>query len=140
MDQDRQLPLNADGEVRVELLPRVKQTLARFSDRLIFVITNQTGIKRGRLRLAQVESALEELDRLLGGILTDWQVCPHDDEDACACRKPQPGMINELAAAHHVDLKASTMVGDQAIDADAARNARVGHFVYARNFFGWEHS
>lgn len=138
MDENRQLPLDAEGQVEIELLPRVKETLARLRNRLIFVVTNQAGIKRGRLTVPQVESALRELDLLLGGILTAWQICPHDNSDGCECRKPEAGMVTELAAVHRVDLKASTMVGDQVTDADAARNAGVGRFVYARDFFGWE--
>jgi D-glycero-D-manno-heptose 1,7-bisphosphate phosphatase len=138
MDGTRQLPLNADGEVKIELMPRVKEILAPMRDHLIFVVTNQAGIKRGRLTLRQVESALHKLDAALGGILTGWQICPHDDADGCECRKPRPGMILELAAVHGVELKASTMVGDQAIDAEAAGSAGLGHFVYARDFFGWQ--
>ncbi|MBV8774935.1 MAG: HAD-IIIA family hydrolase [Deltaproteobacteria bacterium] len=138
MDEDRQLPLDAGGLVKIQLLPRVKETLATLRDRLIFVVTNQASIRRGRLTVAQLESALRELDMLLGGILTAWQICPHDNNDGCGCRKPRAGMITELAAAHDVDLKASMMVGDQAADADAARNAGVGRFMYARDFFGWE--
>ena len=123
MDETRQLPLNADGKVKIELLPRVKEILAPLRDHLIFVVTNQAGIKRGRLTVPQVESALHQLDEKLGGILTAWQVCPHDNDDGCECRKPRAGMITELAAVHGVDLKASTMVGDQASDAEAARSA-----------------
>jgi D-glycero-D-manno-heptose 1,7-bisphosphate phosphatase len=137
MDETRQLPLSAGGEVKIELQPRVKEILAPMRDHLIFVVTNQAGIKRGRLKLAQVESALRGLDADLGGILTAWQICPHDNDDGCVCRKPRAGMITELAAVHGVDLKASTMVGDQASDAEAARNAGVGRFVFARDFFGW---
>ena len=140
MDESRQLPLTAHGEVKIEMLPRVKEILAPMRDHLIFVVTNQAGIKRGRVTLAQVESALHELDAALGGILTAWQICAHDDHDGCACRKPKAGMITELAEVHGVDLNASTMVGDQASDAAAARNAGLGRFVYARDFFGWEGS
>jgi len=140
MDETRQLPLDAEGEPKIELLPRVKEILAPIRDHLILVVSNQAGIKRGRLTLHQVESALHELDAALGGILTAWQICPHDIDDGCECRKPRAGMITELAAVHGVDLKASTMVGDQASDAEAARNARLGRFVYARDFFGWQQS
>ncbi len=138
MDEARQLPLNGGGEVKIELLPRVKEMLTPMRDHLIFVVTNQAGIKRGRLTLPQVESALHELDAALGGILTGWQICPHDNDDACQCRKPRAEMITELAAIHGVDLGASTMVGDQTSDAAAARNAGLGSFVYARDFFGWQ--
>lgn len=136
MDQTRQLPLDACGNIRIELLPGVKARLAPMRDRLIFVVTNQAGVKRGRFTLAQVEAAMTQLDRQLDGILTAWEICPHDDADGCECRKPKAGMISELAAIHGVDLGASTMVGDQEVDAAAARAAGVGRFVWARDFFG----
>lgn len=138
MDDTRQLPIDAAGNVRIEMLPNVRETLAPMRDRLIFVVTNQAGIKRGRLRLEKVEEAMARLDRELGGILTAWQICPHDDDDRCECRKPKGGMIKDLAWTHGVDLAASTMVGDQEIDAAAARAAGVGRFVYARDFFDWK--
>jgi histidinol phosphatase-like enzyme len=47
-------------------------------------------------------------------------------------------MILELAEIHGVDLKGSTMVGDQEVDEQAARAGGVGKFVYARDFFGWK--
>lgn len=140
MDENRQLPLDSHGEVQIELLPRVGQILMPMRDRLIFVVSNQAGIKRGRLTLAQVESALRQLDTALGDIVTAWQICPHDDDDCCECRKPRPGMITELAEVHGVDLSASTMVGDQVIDAEAAYRAGIGHFIYAHAFFGWNES
>ncbi len=140
MDETRQLPLDDRGLVKIELLPGVAETLEPMRDHLIFVITNQAGIRRGRLTLAQVESALRDLDAELGGILTGWQICPHDNGDNCPCRKPRAGMITELATTHGVDLGASTMVGDQEIDAAAARTAGVGRFFYARDFFGRKQS
>lgn len=138
MDETRQLPLDAHGNITIELLPGVKEKLVPMRDHLIFVVTNQAGVKRGRLTLAQVEAAIANLDRQLGGILTAWEICPHDDADGCECRKPKGGMITELAAIHGVDLAASAMVGDQEVDAQAARAAGVGQFIYAKDFFGWK--
>ncbi len=138
MDETRQLPLDRDGSVRVELLPGVAEKLRPIRDHLIFVFTNQAGIKRGRLTMERVEAAITELDRQLGGILTAWQVCPHDDSDGCACRKPRAGMITELAEVYGVELKNSTGVGDQEVDELACKAAGVGRFVYAQDFFGWK--
>jgi D-glycero-D-manno-heptose 1,7-bisphosphate phosphatase len=135
MDETRQLPVDADGNITIMLLPGVREKLAPMRDHLIFVVSNQAGIKRGRYRREKVEAALADLDRQLGGILTAWEICPHDDADHCACRKPKGGMITSLGWTHGVDLSASTMVGDQEIDASAARAAGVGNFVYAADFF-----
>ena len=87
---------DARGNIRIELLPNVKTTLFPLKNHLIFVVTNQAGVKRGRFTLAQVETAMAELDRQLDGILTAWQICPHDDADRCECRKPKGGLITEL--------------------------------------------
>jgi histidinol-phosphate phosphatase family protein len=138
MDDTRQLPLGADGKIVVELLPGVAEKLGPIRDHLIFVVTNQAGIARGRLSLEQVEAAIGELDRQLGDIVTGWQICPHDDGDQCACRKPKGGMLTELGTTYGVDMAVSTMVGDQEVDAAAARAAGVGHFIAARDFFGWK--
>src|SRR3984957_4261949 len=138
MDETRQLPIDAHGNVTITLLPGVREKLLPIHDHLMFVVTNQAGVKRGRFRLAQVEAAMAELDRQLDDILTGWLICPHDDADGCQCRKPKGGMILELAEIHGVDLKGSTMVGDQEVDEQAARASGVGKFIYAKDFFGWQ--
>lgn len=138
MDESRQLPIDAKGNITIKLMPGVREKLDPIHDHLMFVVTNQAGVKRGRFRLGQVEASLGELDRQLGDILTGWQICPHDDADGCDCRKPKGGMILELAEIHGVDLQGSTMVGDQEIDEQAARAGGIGKFVYAADFFGWK--
>ena len=48
-------------------------------------------------------------------------------------------MLTELGATYGVDMAASTMVGDQEVDAAAAATlAGIGHFVWAHDFFGWK--
>jgi len=47
----------------------------------------------------------------------------HDDADACACRKPRPGMLVDSARRHEVALEASVMVGDRWRDVEAGKAA-----------------
>ena len=138
LNEQRSLPLDASGNVIVELLPNVAETLAPIHDHLFFIVTNQAGIGRGWFPAEAVEAAIAEVDRQLGDVLTAWEICPHTDDDRCECRKPRGGMIIQLAEIYGVDLAASTMVGDQEVDELAARAARVGKFVYAKDFFGWK--
>jgi len=138
LDEQRSLPLDAGGNVIVELLPNVARILAPIHDHLFFIVTNQAGIGRGWFRAEAVEAAIAEVDRQLGDVLTGWEICPHTDDDRCECRKPKGGMIIQLAEMYGVDLAASTMVGDQEIDELAAKAAGVGKFVYAKDFFGWK--
>jgi len=137
-DENRELPLDASGNVVIELLPGVAEKLAPIRDALICVVTNQAGIARGRLTLEKVEAAMAELDRQLGGIVFGWQICPHQTSDGCDCRKPKAGMIEELVSLYGIDLANSTMVGDQEIDAECASAAGVAEFVYAKDFFGFK--
>lgn len=138
MNQNRELPADARGNISIELMPGVVEKLAPMRDSLIFVVSNQAGIARGRFTRDQLEAAIGELDRQLGGILTAWQICPHQDADGCDCRKPKPAMVTELAETYGVDLAASVMIGDQEIDQQCAAAAAVGEFVYAKDFFGWK--
>jgi len=138
LNEQREIPLDANGKITIELLPGVAEKLRPIRDHLMFVVTNQAGITRGRLTEEKVEAALVELDRELGEILTAWLVCPHTDDDRCECRKPKGGMIRELAEMYGVDLKSSTMIGDQEVDRLAGEAAGVGKFMFAHDFFGWQ--
>ena len=91
MDDTRQLPLSPDGKIIVELLPGVVEKLRPIRDHLIFVVTNQAGIARGRLRFEQVEAAIAELDRQLGDILTGWQICPTTTPTTAPAASPGAG-------------------------------------------------
>jgi histidinol-phosphate phosphatase family protein len=86
------------------------------------VITNQSGIARGLLTRGQADVVNARVDELLGPFDT-WQVCPHGPQDACACRKPLPGMV--LAAAESLGLAPHevAVIGDIGADVDAARSA-----------------
>jgi histidinol-phosphate phosphatase family protein len=137
LNDEREIPLDAAGNIVIDLLPNVAETLRPLHNHLMFVVTNQAGITRGRLTAKKVEAALVELDHQLGDILTGWQVCPHTDDNKCECRKPKGGMITELADLYGVDLASSTMVGDQEVDKLAAEAAGVAKFVGAEDFFGW---
>jgi D-glycero-D-manno-heptose 1,7-bisphosphate phosphatase len=138
LNESREIPLDPNGNIVVELLPNVAEKLRPMHDYLMFVVTNQAGITRGRLTAEEVEAALKDLDRQLGDILSGWQICPHTDDDHCECRKPKGGMITELAEMYGVDLTSSTMVGDQEVDRQAAKAAGVANFIPAKDFFGWK--
>jgi D-sedoheptulose 7-phosphate isomerase len=83
----------------------------------LFVITNQPDIARGHVQPEEAEAITSRVSATLG--MDDALVCPHDDADGCACRKPRPGMIQQLAERWTVDPRCSYMVGDRGRDVDA---------------------
>jgi D-glycero-D-manno-heptose 1,7-bisphosphate phosphatase len=96
------------------------QRLSRAGLRL-FVVTNQPDLTRGLLTPAVVE----EINRILLTRLPieSVSVCPHDDADGCACRKPKPGLVHELVARAGIDLAQSFVIGDSWKDMEAGRRA-----------------
>ncbi len=107
----------------LDVLPGVADALARLkaAGYLLVVVTNQPDVARGR----QTRAAIDAIHARLAATLPidDFRVCCHDDQDACECRKPKPGMITAAARQHGVDPAASVMVGDRWRDVEAGRRA-----------------
>ena len=61
----------------------------------------------------------------VGGRIDAYFFCPHAADAGCACRKPQPGMLLEIARRFNVPLGEATMVGDAKRDLEAAAAAGV---------------
>lgn len=87
------------------------------------IVTNQSGIGSGRIHPLEYEAVQDELLRQLGGGIDAVYFCPDPSHLPTRRRKPGPGMLEEAARHHGVDLGASWMVGDKAIDVEAGRAA-----------------
>lgn len=83
------------------------------------VVSNQSGVARGRLTTGQVEAVNARVEALLGP-LGPFLYCPHGPADGCACRKPAPGLLLAAARALGVRPRDCAMVGDIGADVDAA--------------------
>jgi D-glycero-D-manno-heptose 1,7-bisphosphate phosphatase len=116
-------PRSAASLEELELLPDAAEACGALAAAgfTLVVVTNQPEIARGRLDAEMVDSQNAVLLEALP--LDEVLVCPHDDEDGCACRKPKPGMLLDAAARLGLDLGASFMVGDRWRDVDAGRSA-----------------
>jgi D-glycero-D-manno-heptose 1,7-bisphosphate phosphatase len=88
---------------------------------LLVVITNQPDIARGRSSRAEVDAINAKLAE--GLPLDAIEVCEHDDNEHCECRKPKPGMIMRAQQKLGIDLARSFMVGDRWRDIEAGRRA-----------------
>jgi histidinol-phosphate phosphatase family protein len=117
------VPYNGDPrQVRPVEGARAAVARLRAAGVAVGVITNQSGVARGLLDLDDVARVNARLDELLGPFDT-WQICPHGEDDGCACRKPAPGMV--LAAAKELGVAPDriAVVGDIAADVAAAERA-----------------
>jgi D-glycero-D-manno-heptose 1,7-bisphosphate phosphatase len=110
---------------------------------LLIVVTNQSGVARGKFDLKAVNAFNTHLEKSIidqGGPQIDrFFVCPHHPDGVvkeyaknCDCRKPAPGLILEAAKVFGIDLKKSWMVGDKDSDVLCAKNAGV-HAILAQS-------
>ena len=90
----------------------------------VVVATNQSGVGRGLFdmdTLARIHARMLEAVRAKGGEIDAVFFCPHKPEDNCGCRKPQPGLLQEIAERLKVNLNGVYAVGDSERDVIAAR-------------------
>ena len=110
---------------RFILLPGAVEAIRRLNDQQIpvVVVTNQSGLARGYFPatlLDQVHAQMEQELAQAGAHIDGLYICPHHPEakeeqyrQACTCRKPQTGLLEQAASELNLDLSASFMVGDR---------------------------
>ena len=108
-----------------DLLPGSLNALRRLAelDLPIVVVTNQSVVGRGLTDFEVVESINLRLMQQVaaqGGRIDAVAWCPHSPDEACACRKPEPGMLLYASACLDLDLERSYLVGDAASDVAVA--------------------
>ena len=117
------VPYNGDPG-RVVEMPGAREALRRLRAAGVStaVVSNQSGVARGKIRVEQVEAVNRRVEELLGP-LGPWMVCVHGPWEGCGCRKPAPGLIKAAAGALGVDPGDCVVIGDIGADVEAARAA-----------------
>ena len=116
---------------RFQMFPYAAEAIRELNETHVpvIVVTNQGGIARNIFP----ESLVHEVHRKMvaelaaGGAHVDAiYFCPHKSEDACECRKPNPGLLERAAREHFLDLAGSWIVGDRYADLE------MGHVTGSR--------
>jgi D-glycero-D-manno-heptose 1,7-bisphosphate phosphatase len=88
--------------------------------------TNQSGLGRGLFSMAALNAVHLKMNQALaleGGRIDAMFFCPHTPADACGCRKPLPGLMQQIGERFGVALKHTPMVGDTLRDLQAGATA-----------------
>lgn len=112
----------------LEPLPGALEAVARLnhSGWHVVLATNQPGIGRGLLDMGALNAVHLRLNELLqaeGGRLDAAFFCPHTPEEGCGCRKPLPGLIEQIGKRFGADLPSVHMVGASLRDLQTAAAA-----------------
>lgn len=104
-----------------------------------FVIaSNQPGIATGEVSMGFLSELHQKMTidlRAFGVNILAFYVCKHHWNDNCICRKPKPGLLNQIT--EDFDLNASTtyFVGDEDKDIQAALSAGMKGVLFPNNSF-----
>jgi len=128
---DRDGVINVDSDAFIKSpeewkpIPGSLEAIAKLnhSGYRVVVCSNQSGIGRGLLDMAALNAINDKMYRalaLLSGRIDALFYCPHPAEANCACRKPKPGMFEDIARRFNTDLSAVPSVGDSLRDLQAS--------------------
>jgi D-glycero-D-manno-heptose 1,7-bisphosphate phosphatase len=106
---------------------------------IVAVATNQSGVARGYFTLDQVHAFHAAMDitiQVEGGLVARYAICPHMIGGAvaeyavdCDCRKPKPGLINQILQQFQVRPECAVLIGDRETDLLAGQTAGVESFL-----------
>ena len=109
-------------------LPGALEAIARLNHAgwHVVVATNQSGLGRGLFDVASLNAMHAKMHKelaALGGRVDAIFYCPHTPDDNCHCRKPAPGLFEQIGERYGIDLKSVPVVGDALRDVSAGAAA-----------------
>ena len=126
---DRDGVINEDSDAYIKTvdewvpIPGSIKAIARLSQAgyTVVVATNQSGIGRGYYDVATLDAMharMRELVAAQGGEMGGIFYCPHGPDDGCDCRKPLPGLIDQIVT-EYGDVTGAPLIGDSLRDLQA---------------------
>lgn len=128
---DRDGVINFDSDLYIKSpeewrpIPGSLEAIARLNQwgYRVVVATNQSGIGRGLFEMDTLNAIHDKMIKAVaqaGGRIDAVFFCPHTNADKCRCRKPRPGMLEDIAARYNTDLAGVPAIGDSLRDLQAA--------------------
>ena len=102
-------------------IPGSLEAIARLNqaDYRVVVATNQSGVGRGLFDMPTLNAIHDKMHKacaMVGAHIDAVFFCPHTAESRCHCRKPEVGMLEEIALRYNVSLVNVPIVGDSLRD------------------------
>ena len=92
----------------------------------VVIASNQSGIGRKLFTIDALNAIHQKMHNHLaqfGGVIDAIFFCPHQPRDDCSCRKPKPGLYNEISERLRTSLNKVFCVGDNMTDVKAIQSA-----------------
>lgn len=128
LDRDGTINVDSDEFIKSpdewQPLPGALEAIARLNHAgwHVAVASNQSGLGRGLFDVASLNAIHAKMHKAvaaLGGRIDAVFYCPHSPDEGCQCRKPLPGLFEQIGERFGVDLKTTPVVGDTLRDLQA---------------------
>jgi D-glycero-D-manno-heptose 1,7-bisphosphate phosphatase len=127
---DRDGTINADSDDYVKSpqewqpLPGALEAIAKMNHAgwHVAIASNQSGLGRGLFDVGSLNAMHAKMHKLLsahGGRIDAIFYCPHSPDEGCSCRKPLPGLFEQIGERFGIELKGTPVVGDGLRDLQA---------------------
>ena len=127
---DRDGTINVDSDEYIKSpdewkpLPGALEAIARLNHAgwHVAIASNQSGLGRGLFDVAALNAIHAKMHKMLGAVggrIDAVFYCPHSPDEGCQCRKPLPGLFEQIGERFGVDLKTVPVVGDTLRDVQA---------------------
>jgi D-glycero-D-manno-heptose 1,7-bisphosphate phosphatase len=131
---DRDGTINSDSDDFVKTpdewtpLPGSLEAIARLNHAgwHVVIASNQSGLGRGLFDVASLNAMHAKMHKMLGAVggrIDAVFYCPHSPEESCQCRKPLPGLFEQIGERFGVPLKGVPTAGDSLRDLQAGAAA-----------------
>lgn len=102
----------------------------------IFIVTNQRGIARGMISVERIQQIHDFMTSTLNNYRNKIEkiyICPHEISENCNCRKPKPGLFEQLVYDYpFVNNTNALMIGDSFSDMIFAKKLNIDS-IYLHN-------
>lgn len=100
-----------------QALPGALEAIARLNHAgwRVVVATNQPGLGRGLFDVAALNAIHARMHKqlaALGGRIDAVFYCPHAAHEGCTCRKPAPGLLEQICERYGLDARDVPVVGN----------------------------
>jgi D-glycero-D-manno-heptose 1,7-bisphosphate phosphatase len=128
LDRDGTINVDSDEFIKSpdewQPLPGALEAIARLNHAgwHVAVASNQSGLGRGLFDVASLNAIHAKMHKALGAVggrIDAVFYCPHSPDEGCQCRKPLPGLFEQIGERFGVDLKGVPVVGDTLRDLQA---------------------
>ncbi len=124
---DRDGTINEEGAEFVETpeawrpLPGALEAIARLNHAgwHVVIAANQASLGRGLIEVATLNAIQSRMHKMLSAVGARVDAvfyCPHAPGEGCRCRKPLPGLFEQIGERFGIELKGMPAVGDSMDD------------------------